>query len=155
MNSSPAAIAIGHSRGLSECDSKSLWRWGLTHQTDWQPHRLHLCQKATMIEIAGIEHSFDPVLHDDRSLSLFLFDSTSDADQFLSILAVYPHNLSRLLPMYVLWQLTFLVWKLLAQCESEKRSTVLEFSISTISPLSSKHCHHNHWFIVLAFSIQP
>lgn len=117
------------------------------HQTNWQPHRLHLCHKATMIEIVGAKHSFDPVVHDNRSLRPLLFDSTSDADQFLSILTLY----SQPLPVccqctssdsYHFWFGNFL------PNAREKRSTVFEFSISTISLLSSNHCHHNHgsWF---------
>lgn len=63
------------------------------HQTNWQPHRLHLCHMATMIEIVGARHSFDQVVHDNRSLRPILFDSTSVADQFLSILTLYPQPL--------------------------------------------------------------
>lgn len=46
-----------------------------------------------MIEIVGIRHFFDLDVHDNRSLRPFLFDSTIDADQFLSILALLPQPL--------------------------------------------------------------
>lgn len=153
IGSSPAAIAIGHSREVPGVTVSLSGAGGRCIQTDGQPHRVHLCHKATLIEIAGIRHSFDPDVHDNRSLRPFLFDSTTDADQFLSILALLPHPLPFAAILRPLTASTFGLetFCLNARVKNGRLSSNSRYPPSTSYPATIIQS----WFKVLVFSIKP
>lgn len=124
------------------------------HQTDWQPHRLHLCHKTTTIEIVGTMHSFDPVIHDNSRPHPFLFNSTSDADPFLSILAFYPQPLLFAANVRPLITITFGLetFCLTREWETVDCVRILDVHYQSViqQPLPPQS-----WFMALAFSIRP
>lgn len=137
IGSSPAAI--GHSREVPDVTVSLSGAEGWCIQTDGQPHRLHQCHKATMI---GIRHSFDPDVHDNRSLLPFLFDSIV-ADQFLSILALLPQLLPVAAIVRPLTASTFILKTFCLNARVRKGRLSSTFSISTINLSSSNLCYHN------------